>query len=38
MTALAQQLTPVVTAHGKNTNGVNPDFALLLSIQTTANA
>jgi len=37
MAALVQQLTPVVTAHGTNTNGVNPDFALLLSIQTTAN-
>ena len=33
MAALAQQLTPVVTAHGKNTNGITPDFALLLSIR-----
>jgi hypothetical protein len=37
MAALVQQLTPVVTAHGTNTNGVSPDFALLLSIQTTGN-
>jgi hypothetical protein len=38
MTLLTQQLTPVVTAHGANTNGITPDFALLLSIQTTGGA
>ena len=35
MTQLTRQLTPVVTAHGANTGGISPDFALLLSIQTT---
>ena len=35
MTLLTQQLTPVVTAHGANTTGGSPPFALLLSIQTT---
>ena len=38
MTQLTNQLTPVVTAHGANTNGITPDFALLLSIQTTGGA
>jgi hypothetical protein len=36
MAQLVQQLTPVVTAHGANTNGIAPDFAMLLSIQTTS--
>jgi hypothetical protein len=34
MTALVQGLTPVVTAHGVNTNGSAPAFAVLLFIQT----
>ena len=34
MTALTHQLTPVITAHGANTNGVANDFAALLFIQT----
>ncbi len=38
MTLLTQQLTPVVTAHGANTDGISPDFALLLSIQTAGGA
>jgi hypothetical protein len=33
MALLVRQLTPVVTAHGANTGGVTPDFALLLFIQ-----
>ena len=35
MVDLTRQLSPVITAHGANTNGSTPDFALLLSIQTT---
>ncbi len=35
MLDLTRQLSPVITAHGTNTNGSVPDFALLLSIQTT---
>jgi hypothetical protein len=35
MVDLTRQLSPVITAHGANTNGAAPDFALLLSIQTT---
>ncbi len=34
MAELTRSLTPVVTAHGTNTNGSAPDFAALLSIQT----
>ncbi len=34
MAELTRSLTPVVTAHGTNTNGSVPDFAALLSIQT----
>ena len=33
MATLTQGLTPVVTAHGTNTNGSVPDFAALLFIQ-----
>src|SRR4029453_10732095 len=33
MAALTQSLTPVITAHGTNTNGSVPDFAALLFIQ-----
>jgi hypothetical protein len=33
MTTLTQGLTPVVTAHGTNTNGSIPDFVALLFIQ-----
>ena len=33
MAALATSLTPVITAHGTNTNGSLPDFAALLLIQ-----
>jgi len=35
MADLVRSLTPVVTAHGTNTNGSVPDFAALLFIQTT---
>ncbi|HQR66975.1 MAG TPA: Ig-like domain repeat protein, partial [Thermoanaerobaculia bacterium] len=35
MAQLTRGLTPVVTAHGKNTNGSANDFAMLLFIQTT---
>ena len=38
MTTLVQGLTPVVTAHGTNTNGSTPDFAMLLSVQTAGGA
>ena len=38
MTTLVQGLTPVVTAHGANTNGAAPDFAVLLFIQTGGSA
>ena len=31
-TALTHQLTPVITAHGANTNGAANDFAALLFI------
>ena len=34
MADLVRSLTPVVTAHGTNTNGSVPDFAALLFIQT----
>ena len=34
MAELIRSLTPVVTAHGTNTNGSVPDFAALLFIQT----
>jgi len=34
MAVLVRSLTPVVTAHGTNTNGSVPDFAALLLIQT----
>ena len=34
MADLTRSLTPVVTAHGTNTNGTVPDFAALLFIQT----
>ena len=34
MAELVRSLTPVVTAHGTNTNGSVPDFAALLFIQT----
>jgi hypothetical protein len=34
MAQLTRSLTPVVTAHGTNTNGSVPDFAALLFIQT----
>jgi hypothetical protein len=34
MAQLTQSLTPVITAHGANTNGVANDFAALLFIQT----
>ena len=37
MTTLVQGLTPVVTAHGTNTNGTAPDFAVLLFVQIPAN-
>ena len=33
MATLVQGLTPVVTAHGTNTNGTTPDFAVLLFVQ-----
>jgi hypothetical protein len=36
MAQLTRGLTPVVTAHGANTNGTVPDFAMLLFIQTTS--
>jgi hypothetical protein len=36
MAQLTRSLTPVVTAHGANTNGTVPDFAMLLFIQTTS--
>ena len=36
MAQLTHGLTPVVTAHGKNTNGTANDFAVLLFIQTTS--
>jgi len=38
MTTLVQGLTPVVTAHGVNTNGSAPDFAVLLFVQTGSSA
>jgi hypothetical protein len=38
MATLVQGLTPVVTAHGVNTNGSVPDFAMLLSVQTSGGA
>jgi len=36
MAAFVRQMTPVITAHGANTNGVANDFAALLFIQTTS--
>jgi Bacterial Ig-like domain (group 3) len=36
MAAFVKQMTPVLTAHGANTNGVANDFAALLLIQTTS--
>ena len=38
MADLARGLTPVITAHGTNTNGSVPDFAALLFIQTPGGA
>jgi hypothetical protein len=38
MALLTRSLTPVITAHGANTNGVANDFAALLFIQTGNNA
>jgi hypothetical protein len=35
MADVVRSLSPVVTAHGANTDGVTPDFALLLFIPTT---
>src|SRR5262249_28949176 len=38
MKEFVKQMTPVVTAHGANTNGTANDFAALLFIQTTSGA
>ncbi|MGE5717773.1 MAG: Ig-like domain repeat protein, partial [Acidobacteriota bacterium] len=36
MAQLTRSLTPVITAHGKNSNGSTNDYAMLLFIQTTS--